>query len=330
MMRILIILLLFVSRVQGQIINASAPYKPPQLLLDQYGGAAAAYSLRKLNSSYTGACIRVRRDSTGQAESDIGFDNNGYIDTVALKNFVRNNSGYIVTWYNQADSSGVFGVRNATQSVQSNQPRIMLNGTIDRANSKPAIQFNSHLLQVTLSGISSVTKLQTYCVITPTVAATADVSTEILWGIDGGGSSSSSGNRGISWGASTGLLTGEKFGMYFSNNGINYGRLGSSTYSRAANTMVLHVTVNSNTLSGWYVNGETATRSFNRSINMDQTTNASPSNSNLQTSNFWIKSIQGSTNTVEQKYSELIIYYDTYTGYLSGVQSNINSFYAIY
>ena len=31
------------------------------LLLDNYSGAAAAYSLRKLNTSYTGSVIRVRR-----------------------------------------------------------------------------------------------------------------------------------------------------------------------------------------------------------------------------------------------------------------------------
>ena len=32
-------------------------------LLDSYSGAAAAYSLRKLKSSYTGSAIRVRRSS---------------------------------------------------------------------------------------------------------------------------------------------------------------------------------------------------------------------------------------------------------------------------
>ena len=41
-------------------------------LLDVYTGAAAAYSLRKLRSDYTGACLRVRR-SSDSAEQDIGL-----------------------------------------------------------------------------------------------------------------------------------------------------------------------------------------------------------------------------------------------------------------
>jgi hypothetical protein len=45
--------------------------------------AAAAYSLRRLRSDYTGAAIRVRR-SSDNAELDIGFTGDGDLDTVAL------------------------------------------------------------------------------------------------------------------------------------------------------------------------------------------------------------------------------------------------------
>jgi hypothetical protein len=49
-----------------------APVPPP---LDQYTGAAAAYSVRLLRTAYTGDIMRVRRDSD-QNEIDVGFDSN--------------------------------------------------------------------------------------------------------------------------------------------------------------------------------------------------------------------------------------------------------------
>ena len=65
-------------------------------LLDQYGDAAAAYSLRKLRSGYTGSAIRVRR-SSDNTERDMGFYDNE-LDTVALLDWV--NEEYI---YYQSD-----------------------------------------------------------------------------------------------------------------------------------------------------------------------------------------------------------------------------------
>ena len=79
------------------VIQSSAP----SLLLDIFGtNVLGAYSLRKLSSSYTGAAIRVRRD-TDNAEQDIGFDSNGDLDTSALNAFVPDN-GYVVKWYDQS------------------------------------------------------------------------------------------------------------------------------------------------------------------------------------------------------------------------------------
>jgi hypothetical protein len=143
-MRYLLIIFLFLSQLaNGQIINASQPYRPmvsANLLLDDYPGAAAAYSLRKLDKDYTGSAIRVRR-SSDNTEQDIGFTGND-LDTVALKNFVGANNGFVVTWYNQADSAGVFGVRNMTQSVSSQQPRIINGGVIERENSKVCVFYD--------------------------------------------------------------------------------------------------------------------------------------------------------------------------------------------
>ena len=62
-------------------------------LLDSYGSATVAYSLRKLSSSATNA-IRVRR-SNDNSETDIGFVGEA-LDTTSLTSFVGANSAYIV------------------------------------------------------------------------------------------------------------------------------------------------------------------------------------------------------------------------------------------
>jgi len=57
-------------------------------ILDEFTGAAAAYSVRRLSSTYTDGLIRVRR-SSDDTEQDIGFDSNGDLDTTALTTFVN-------------------------------------------------------------------------------------------------------------------------------------------------------------------------------------------------------------------------------------------------
>ena len=56
------------------------------LLLDTYGGASAAYSLRKLKNAYAGSAIRVRR-SLDNTEQNIGFSSDGSLDSSALLAF---------------------------------------------------------------------------------------------------------------------------------------------------------------------------------------------------------------------------------------------------
>lgn len=107
-------------------------------LLDTYTGAAAAYSLRKLNSSYSGSAIRVRR-SSDNTEQDIGFTGTcGDLDTSSLKTFVGSNNGFIVTWYDQSGNG-----RNMTQSTNSKQPQIISSGDVLYASGKPSVLFAS-------------------------------------------------------------------------------------------------------------------------------------------------------------------------------------------
>jgi hypothetical protein len=106
------------------------------LLLDSYSGAAAAYSLRKLTSTYTGSAIRVRR-SSDNAEQNIGFDGSGNLNTVSLLAFVGSGNGFVTTWYDQSGNG-----RNANQTSASNQPHIVISGTLQTYIGKPSLFFD--------------------------------------------------------------------------------------------------------------------------------------------------------------------------------------------
>ena len=106
-------------------------------LLDSYSGAAAAYSLRKIKSSYTGSAIRVRR-SSDNAELNIGFDSDGNLDTYALSAFVGSVSGFVTTWYDQSGNS-----KDVIQTTAIRQPHIVDTGVLLTSNGKPGIKFMS-------------------------------------------------------------------------------------------------------------------------------------------------------------------------------------------
>lgn len=119
-------------------------------LLDLYPSAAAAYSVRKLRTLYTGSAIRVRNASN--AEQDIGFTATGNLDTTALLSHCGSGNGFVTTWYDQSGNG-----RNATQSTAANQPQIVSSGAVLTLNSKPSIKFqdNTDLLRcATATGTS--------------------------------------------------------------------------------------------------------------------------------------------------------------------------------
>lgn len=105
-------------------------------LLDAYPGAAAAYSVRKLRNAYTGSAIRVRR-SSDNTESDIGFTATGNLDTTTLTSFCGAGNGFITTWYDQSGNG-----YNATQTTAANQPQIVSSGSVLTTNGKPSANFD--------------------------------------------------------------------------------------------------------------------------------------------------------------------------------------------
>jgi len=103
-------------------------------LLDEYTGAAAAYSLRRLSVNTTDV-VRVRR-SSDNAEADFTADE---ITNGALLAWVGNtasDNGFVTTWYDQVGSS------DATQGTAANQPKIVDAGVLVEENGKPAVDFD--------------------------------------------------------------------------------------------------------------------------------------------------------------------------------------------
>lgn len=122
-------------RLRATRLVQSGDLSQRRLPLDFLPFAAAAYSTRRIRWDYLGAACRVRR-SIDNAETDIGFDANGNLDTARLLDFAGGGSVFVPTWYDQS----VFG-SNATQSTPGLQPRIVNAGVVETAGGRPAIRW---------------------------------------------------------------------------------------------------------------------------------------------------------------------------------------------
>jgi len=109
--------------------------KPTPYLLDTYEGAAAAYSLRRLRSAYTGPAVRVRRASNND-ELDIYFNRDGSLDTATLEAFCAGTDGFVKVWYDQGQEGN-----DAEQTSTASQPQIVSSGSVVTDNGKPALEF---------------------------------------------------------------------------------------------------------------------------------------------------------------------------------------------
>lgn len=101
----------------------------------QTASPRALYSLRLVNTSYTGPAIKVRR-SSDNSTLDINYSA-GELDTSALMTFVGSGSGYIDTWFDQSGNA-----RHATQATAARQPQIVNSGVLCAKNGKAAAYFS--------------------------------------------------------------------------------------------------------------------------------------------------------------------------------------------
>lgn len=108
------------------------PQQKNKGLLDEFTGAAAAYSLRDLTYLRSGPVVRVRR-SSNNAEADFSAEQ---VVNGALVSWVgAGNNGFVATWY---DQSG-----NGRDVTATSQPLLVSNGSVVTRNGRPALSFAS-------------------------------------------------------------------------------------------------------------------------------------------------------------------------------------------
>ena len=105
------------------------------LLLEDYPGAEAAFSLRQLSKTYAGSAVEV---FNGTSSADIGFVS-GALDTAALAAHCGSNDGLVRTWYDQSGNAN-----DATQSNSGSMPKIYdgASASVVLDNGAPAVDFD--------------------------------------------------------------------------------------------------------------------------------------------------------------------------------------------
>jgi hypothetical protein len=105
-------------------------------LLDEYSGAAAAYSLRSLSTSTTNV-VKVRRSGD---DAELDFTASEVSDGTLAAWVVAGGGtedGFVTTWYDQSGNTN-----NATQATAGNQPKIVSSGSLITQGSKAAMELD--------------------------------------------------------------------------------------------------------------------------------------------------------------------------------------------
>lgn len=260
-------------------------------LLDLYPSAAAAYSLRKLRTAYTGSAIRVRRASDS-TEQDIGFANN-VLDTSSLTSFCSGTNGFVTTWYDQSGNG-----RNATQTTAANQPQIVSSGSVINVNTKASLQFdgvnqrfNIPTISIAFNNLSIIGVVKSDSA-TSNGFAFANPDSERIY---------------------LGYITSST--LYFGyNDAATKFNLGAATTNQEL--IELYAGTNANAYRN--TNASTQITSATTTLNTD----------NLSIGSY--KKSGSITTYYDGNIQEIIMYTSNQSSNRTGIESNINSFYSIY
>jgi len=95
-----------------------------------------AYSLRRVSHIHTGYAIQVENDSG--TTLDIGFDNDGNLDTGSILTHIGSGEGYVTKWYDQS-GNGNDAYYDASYTYAGDKPKIATGGSINMNNGRPTI-----------------------------------------------------------------------------------------------------------------------------------------------------------------------------------------------
>jgi len=266
-------------------------------LLDIYPGAAAAYSLRNLQgrSGKNSAVVRVRRDND-DAEQD--FTATEVSDGTLAAWVGAGNDGFLRTWYDQSGNEN-----NANQTIATNQPKIVDNGSVVQENGKPCLTFNGSTHELTGPIISSIVGTQ------PRYFATVSKSTSV------------SENTILTWDTAT---FGGAFAMSPDNLLVRFrftaGQQGLGVISAGVNLIswLLPPPANDANLSSVSCNGIVTSLTLSRSLD----TESIP---------FSIGgAYQSVTNNFSGTMQEIVLYSGNQSANRAAIEANINAHYSIF
>jgi hypothetical protein len=101
-------------------------------LLDLVPNAAAAYSLRRLNSAYSGPVVTVRRSSGGEEDFTASEVADG-----TLAAFCGSGDGFVTQWYDQSGN-----LRHFSNAVPAGQPAVVSSGQVVTRDDNPTLRFD--------------------------------------------------------------------------------------------------------------------------------------------------------------------------------------------
>ena len=262
----------------------------PTLLLDTYTGAAAAYSLRKLRTAYTGYAVEVYN---GSSYADIGFTNDE-LDTTALASHCGSSDGFVSKWYDQSGNTNT-----ATQTVTNRMPKIYDGATaaVIEENGKPALDVITSQGGLSLNYSRTVTSQSHFVVAEVQQVNSARLITQFLAG------------SGFDYNPSGSYIP----MIYYNNLGSYAGSYKSMQAASAGQHGVSSIHTGSSVTN--YVDGNAAT---SESHTLSSGTFAS----------YHIKAgwSQVMTGTVQ----EAILFDSDQSSNRTGIETNINTFYSIY
>lgn len=270
--------------------------------------ASAAWSLRRLSGSYSGAAVKVRR-SSDDTEQDIGFDGAGALDTAALLSFVGAGDGFIKTWYDQSGNS-----KNVTQTTAANQPKIVSSGAVITQGTRPAVSFDGSNDYLEGSDTGLPTGVATYASVSRYSAASitaTDYKVIVAYGA-------------TTTGSGVHLLYGSDAAMGTNSLGISqYGdTFGSEAQLQKHNLQFVTKPATTGTWKQWINDTTSATKSMTTNTTLVGTSGS------LRVGAF----IDGSPPIFNMNgtIQEVIIWPADLEASRSGIQSLINSFYGVY
>ena len=270
------------------IISSSGGSLP--LLLDAYSGANAAYSLRKIKSTYTGFAIRVRRSNDDNSQ-DIGFVN-GDLDTTSLLSFVGANNGFVSIWYDQSGAS-----KNMVQNTLAIQPQIASSGAMITDGGKNAIYFNSQSLSV----------------VTPSF----DVSAKSLFFV--GKASGISSNNGALISLTDSSVANPQIRLGKDNFAISYW---NGDYVLNSNSIM-----SLRKLYSSFITGNKTHTLYGNGSQLDQVTRTGTFNTITE---FTLGGLVSTNGYQVGYMNECVLYTSDQTSNKTGIESNINTYYSLY